>query len=157
MKISLSISRKVGLENYSSAGAIAALDLDLDESLLNNPDELQRRIRNAYGTCRQAVEAELAHHTNQSNGQPSRQPEPKQEYRNENPTYGNQSSGRSYIASPKQLSFIASLTKNNRIDRRKLDKFCDSKFGKSSSQLSPKEASELIDILRGGGGEVMSA
>jgi hypothetical protein len=158
MKISLGINKKVGLPNYGSAGSLCTIDLDLDDSLLNTPDEFQRRVQNAYGVARQCVESELAHHRpNQSNGQPSRQPEPKQEQRNENPTYGNQSSGQRYIASPKQLSFIASLTKNNRIDRRKLEKFCDSKFGKGSSQLSPKEASELIDILRGGGGEVMSA
>jgi hypothetical protein len=34
------------------------------------------------------------------------------------------------------------------LDWRKLDKYCDNKFGKACSQLSPKEASALIDDLR---------
>jgi hypothetical protein len=34
------------------------------------------------------------------------------------------------------------------MDKRKLEKYCDNKFGKASSQLSSKEASQLIQDLK---------
>jgi hypothetical protein len=55
------------------------------------------------------------------------------------------------------LTYIWQLTKGIKgLDKRTLEKYCDSKFGKASTQLTSKEASALIDDLKvaksGGGG-----
>jgi len=71
------------------------------------------------------------------------------EYRNDNNRSDNNSGGNRYIASAKQQQFIASLVKAIKgLDWRVLDKYCDVQFGKACSQLSPKEASALIDDLQ---------
>ena len=73
---------------------------------------------------------------------PQRQ-EYRQDYRSDNPTGGNR------IASPKQQQFIASLVKGIKgLNWKTLDNYCSVQFGKNTSQLTPKEASALIEDLK---------
>src|SRR5260370_31214195 len=63
LKLSVGVSRKVGLPEYSSVGASCHLELDLSEELFYaDPDAFRRRVREAYVTCNQAVNDELAQH-----------------------------------------------------------------------------------------------
>jgi hypothetical protein len=143
------VNKKVGLPDYGSAGSHCAIEIEADNSVLADAEQFLQRVKDAYEVARQSVEEELAHHRPES-GASQAKAEPKQEYRNDN------ASDSRYTSSPKQQQFIASLIKGIKgLDWRKLDKYCDTKFGKSCSQLSSKEASALIDDLKnakGGGG-----
>jgi hypothetical protein len=165
IKINVGVNKKIGLPDYGSAGSHCAIEIEADNSVLDNAEQFLQQVKNAYEVARQSVETELAHHrvsngTSRSHSNTNREPEQKreyrQEYRNDNTSSANSAS--SYgIASAKQQQFIASLVKGiKNLDWRKVDKYCDQTFGKSCSQLSPKEASELIDSLKqakaGGGG-----
>ena len=67
--------------------------------------------------------------------------------RNENARSDNNYGNR--IASAKQQQFIANLVKAVKgLNWNTLDKYCASKWGANTSQLSPKQASELIDELQ---------
>jgi len=110
-----------------------------------------QRVKDAYEVARQSVEEELSHHRTTNSGQSNdgnnhRQEQQRQEYNNNH-----------YVASPKQLDYIWQLCKGiKNLDRRTLEKYCDSKFGKASCQLTSREASQLIEDLKaaknGGGG-----
>jgi hypothetical protein len=61
LKLNVGVSRKVGLPEFSSAGASCNLELELDGTLLERDlDGLQSQIRGAYAAARQAVHDELA-------------------------------------------------------------------------------------------------
>jgi hypothetical protein len=159
IKINIGVNKKVGLPDYGSAGGHCNIEIEADNSILDNAGLFLQRVKNAYELARQSVEEELAHHrlgNATSNGaSPSRrteqfdkEPAPRQEYRQEYRS-DNSSGGNRYVASPKQQQFIAGLMKGVKgLDWRTLDRYCDSKFGKVCSQLSSKEASALIEDLK---------
>jgi hypothetical protein len=75
LKLSLALSRKVGQPDFGSLGASCGVELELPESLLfDDLDAFQRRVRDAYVACDQAIHDELARHEprpshSRSNGQ----------------------------------------------------------------------------------------
>ena len=151
IKVNVGVNKKVGLPDYGSAGSHCNIEIEADNSILDNAGQFLQRVQDAYEVARQSVEAELAHHR-PSNGASQSYKEPekqRQEYRNDN-SGSNNSGGNHYIASAKQQQFIASLVKGIKgLDWRTLDRYCGTKFGgKTCSQLSPKEASVLIDDLK---------
>src|SRR4051794_16971970 len=61
LKLSVSVSRKVGQPDFGALGASCGLELELSQELLHSdPDALRRRVRDAYLTCQEAVRDELA-------------------------------------------------------------------------------------------------
>jgi hypothetical protein len=148
IKINVGVNKKIGLPDYGSAGSHCNIEIEADNSVLQDTEQFLQRVQDAYEVARQSVEAELENHRtgNTSSSRKEQAHEQRQEYRSNN----NASSASGYgIASAKQQQFIASLLKGVKgLDWRKLDKYCDNKFGKACSQLSPKEASALIDDLR---------
>ena len=61
LKLNVGLSKKMGLPNYSSLGASCHLEVELDSQLLAyDPEEFHDRVRQAFETCTQAVEDELA-------------------------------------------------------------------------------------------------
>jgi hypothetical protein len=156
IKINVGVNKKVGLPDYGSAGSHCNIEIEADNSILDNSEQFSQRIRDAYELARQSVEEELAHHRpsngasqNRSAGQSNREPQQdyRQDYRNDN--RNDNSGGNTYIASAKQQNFIASLVKAIKgLDWKMLDRYCGKRFGKNVSQLSPKQASELIDDLQ---------
>ena len=155
IKINVGVNKKIGLPEYGSAGSHCNIEIEADNSILDNADQFLQRVQDAYAVARQSVEEELSHHRPDST-RPSRQEPPghqrqeyRQDYRNDDSRSDNNSGGNHYIASAKQQSFIASLLKGVKgLDWKVLDKYCTSKFGTKTSQLSPKQASELIDDLK---------
>ena len=158
IKINVGVNKKIGLPDYGSAGGHCNIEIEADNSILDNANQFLQRVKDAYEVARKSVEEELSHHrpsnaTSQtrSPSQSDKAPAPQQEYRNAN------SNGNTYTLSPKQQQFIASLVKGIKgLDWRTLDKYCNSKWGKTCSQLTSKEASMLIEDLKnaksGGGG-----
>lgn len=60
MKLTVGLSRKLGLPDYGSIGASCQLELELDQSLLQADLEgYFRQARQAYAACSQAVQEEL--------------------------------------------------------------------------------------------------
>ena len=151
IKINVGVNKKIGLPDYGSAGSHCNIEIEADNSVLEDAEQFLQRVQDAYEVARQSVEEELSHHrpsgnTTQSRAEP---PTQRQEYRNDNSRSDNNSGGNRYTASAKQQQFIASLVKAIKgLDWRMLDKYCDVQFGKACAQLSPKEASVLIDDLQ---------
>jgi hypothetical protein len=157
IKINVGVNKKIGLPDYGAASSHCNIEIEADNSILDDADQFLQRVKDAYEVARISVEEELSHHRpsngasqQRSSGQ-SNSESPRQDYRNDS------SNGNTYSSSPKQQQFIASLIKGVKgLDWNKLDKFCSKKFGKTCSQLSSKEASVLIEELKnaknGGGG-----
>src|SRR5687767_8323366 len=59
LKLNVSLSRKLGLPNYGSAGASCAIELELDAFVFHDAETLQQRAEEAFDSCRIAVENEL--------------------------------------------------------------------------------------------------
>jgi hypothetical protein len=63
LKLNVSVSKKLGLPEYSSIGASCSLELELSEALLRSDlDAFQEQVRDVYIACNQAVNDELARH-----------------------------------------------------------------------------------------------
>ena len=171
IKINVGVNKKIGLPDYGSAGGHCNIEIEADNSLLDNAEQFLQRVRNAYEMARQSVEEELSHHrqgndrtggntsqsrsAGQSKAEPSRtEPAPqkqeyRQDYRSDTHSGNTGGTGGNRIASAKQQQFIASLVKAVKgLDWRTLDRYCGVQFGKNTSQLTPKEASALIDDLK---------
>lgn len=151
MKIDVGVCRKIGLPEYGSAGSHCNITLEADISVLNDPDEFQRRVRHAYGLCRQSVEAELAELgcKPQSAMQARPTTPPKTEHRDSKPDDSTRNENVRHLASDKQMKFIGQLCRGIKgLDNRRLDAYCQEEFGKSSKQLSAHDASKLIDMLK---------
>jgi len=152
IKINVGVNKKIGLPDYGSAGGHCNIEIEADNSILDDAEDFLQRVRDAYEVARMSVEEELSHHrpsgnATQSRAEPQQQ---RQEYHNDNSRSDNNSGGGNrYIASAKQQQFIASLVKGVKgLDWKMLDKYCNSKWGANTSQLSPKQASELIYDLK---------
>ena len=155
IKINVGVNKKIGLPGYGSAGGHCNIEIEADNSVLNDTEDFLQRVRDAYEVARMSVEEELSHHRPGANSsQPRQEPAQRQdyrqqEYRNDHSSNDNNSGGTRYIASAKQQQFIASLVKGVKgLDWKTLDRYCNSKWGNNTSQLSPKQASELIDDLQ---------
>jgi hypothetical protein len=156
IKINVGVNKKIGLPDYGSAGGHCNIEIEADNSVLNDAEEFLQRVRDAYEVARMSVEEELSHHRPSSNGNAQSRAEPqqqrqeqRQEYRNDNSRSDNNSGGNRYIASAKQQDYISRLVGGIRgLDWQKVDKFCTTKFGKPCSQLSGTEASAFIDDLK---------
>ena len=59
IKLNAGFSRKVGEANYSSRGASVNLELELESSLVSEPDKMQEKIRALFILARKAVDEEL--------------------------------------------------------------------------------------------------
>lgn len=61
MPLTLNIghSRKVGEPNYGSRGASVNLQMELEASVVRDPEELQRKIKYLFGLAKSCVEDEL--------------------------------------------------------------------------------------------------
>ena len=59
IKLNIGLSRKVGEVNYGSRGASINLEVELDNGVLNDPDQLRDRVSDLYALARQSVHEEL--------------------------------------------------------------------------------------------------
>jgi len=145
IKLNLGISKKIGLPDYGSAGSQCNVEVELDSSALERPEEFHSRVQEIYAACRSAVENELANHRNKAMQDNRPTPPPKTEYRNSS----SDRNDNRFPVSPKQLDFIGKLSKAIKgLTAQKLDEYCQATYGKSSANLSSQEASKLIDAMK---------
>ena len=169
LRLNVGVSRKLGLPDYSSAGATCNIELELDQGLLDrDPEGFRARVRDAYVAARQAVHDELDRlqdRTTASSAAPATNGHGRGEGPGEPGTaaahepHGN---GRAHAdrvqpaggrparprkpATPKQVGAILALTRQNGAD---LEGLLRDDYGVGRAEdLSLAQASQLIDTLK---------
>ncbi len=148
LKLNVGIQKKHGLPNYSSVGAGCHIELELDQSLLaEDPEGFHDRVRRTYAACREAVEAELAR---QLAGDASVGHDAPDGPRSESLSLtGDGRSAVVHPASRRQTGYIQKLASQIRdFDDGQLAVLADRLFGKTPTDLSSLEASQLIVVLQ---------
>ena len=158
MKLNVGLSRKVGEPNYGSRGASVNLELELDNSLVEQPKRLRERIRQLYQLAKASVDEEL----NASGGLPSNGQHPTSDnhnghgidrYRmngngsNNGANNGHTSNGHGpRQATSSQVKAIHAIASRNRID---VGRLVQDRFNvQRPDDLSISDASTLIDELK---------
>ncbi|QDT16398.1 hypothetical protein [Alienimonas californiensis] len=59
LKLNAGLSRKIGLPNYGSRGAMVNVEIELPADVLKDSDKLRRQVRGCFETLRAAVDEEL--------------------------------------------------------------------------------------------------
>ena len=63
LKLTVGLSKKVGLPNYGSLGATCGLEVELPNQVLHtDPEAFERQVHDAFAACAQAVQDELDRH-----------------------------------------------------------------------------------------------
>jgi hypothetical protein len=156
LRLNVGVSRKLGLPEYSSAGASCNLELELPEGLLQTDlNEFQHRVRDAYVAAHQAVNDELARL--QAQAQVGAAPGPtgrvvdragRDGVRDDDRPAPRPGAGRSRPsrpATPSQVKAILSIARKQRAD---LDGLLGELGVTRPEELSLADASRLIDQLK---------
>jgi hypothetical protein len=149
LKVSVGLSKKVGLPEFGSLGASCHVEVELDSALLQNDlEKFQQHVRRAYAACAQAVNEELTrsngHHPPQAQNPASA---------NGNGTNGNghaASNGNGHSNSQRhattaQVKAIYGIARNQRLDMGQLM----AQHGVNKPEdLDIKTASQVIENLK---------
>jgi hypothetical protein len=168
LRLNVGVSRKIGLPEYSSAGASCNLELELDARLLESDLEaFHEQVRSAYIACHQAVHDELARLQSlavapaaahgRSGGNAGQHAPPGNGSGRHNGT-GSQTSGApgkagggaqhrsSRPATESQVKAICAIARNQQVD---LESLLREEYGVNHPKdLSLSQASALIDRLK---------
>lgn len=174
LKTNIGVSRKVADNNYGSRGASVNLEVELDSTLINDPERFHDRIRQVFRLAQQAIDEELGrqqgngttgHQTNgATNGhatEPSHNGNGNGHATNGNgnghatngngqSTNGNGRNGHTATpASEKQLGYAKQLAKGIQgLGIRRLENLAEKMFGRPLVGLTTLDASGLIDTLK---------
>ncbi len=169
LKTNVGVSRKVADNNYGSRGASVGLEIELDSTLINEPERFHDRIRQVFRLAQQAIDEELnrqqgngtaSQQTNGANGhatQSSQNGNAANANGNGHATNGNGQStngnGRNgHTATPateKQLGYAKQLAKGIQgLGIRRLESLAEKMFGRPLVGLTTLDASGLIDTLK---------
>jgi len=169
LKLHAGVSKKVGLPGFSSASASCTIEAELDSSLLQDHEGFQIVVQRAYQSCEQAVQDQIARLTSDGQGessQPKTQPQEVIEVRTSpairgvavatNSTETRATNRAVFRDAPSPRPATASQVKAIRAiaARRKIDLvgMLRERFGiQTADELGIRQASELIDELKGDG------
>ena len=141
LKLNVGLSRKVGQANYGSRGASVNVELELDSTLVQRPDELNGRIRQLFVLARDAVDEELQAGAQHNGAAPA--------------THGNGQHEAPPAATAAQVRAIQAIAKQQRLG---LAELLRQQFGVSRPEdLSKSQASALIDQLKSRGAAAVGA
>jgi hypothetical protein len=164
LKTNVGVSRKIADQNYGSRGASVNLEVELDSSLIHEPERFHDRIRQVFRLAQQAIDEEL----NRQHGTASQQTsgttnglatQAPHNGGNGNASNGNVPNGNDQhtngngrtatTASEKQLNYARQLAKQIAgLGIRRLENLAAKMFGKQLVALSTLDASGLIDTLK---------
>jgi hypothetical protein len=65
LNLNIAMSRKIGEPNYGSRGATVGLEMEVDSSLVNQPQQLHKRIARLFRLAKESVDRELDGHGNE--------------------------------------------------------------------------------------------
>jgi hypothetical protein len=167
LRLSVGLSKKIGLPAYGSIGATCHVELELGHNVLHDPDGFQRHIRYAYSVCSQAIADELSRQTaNQSaaseaiaapsvpsasapTSTPAAPVPIPRVHGNGNGNGGSNGNGNGHQASAKQLEYVSQLARQIKgLGVRRLEAMTSRMFNKPLVSLTSLEASSLIDTLK---------
>jgi hypothetical protein len=159
MTINVGLSKKVGLPDYGSVGATCNVTFEAEHAILEgNLDTFNRKVRNAFAACHQAVQDQLAREMNapagSNNGTARPEPAKAANGANGNGAGNNQANGHrnattGHGASEKQLSYARQLAKSIQgLGIRRLEMLANKMLGKPLTAMSSMDASGLIDTLK---------
>ncbi len=151
LRLNVGVSKKLGLPEYSSVGAICNLEVELENGILDDLEAFHLKARDAYVACHQAVNDELARLQGPTTASVST---PVNGHRNGSQTQVNGSqprtngtSGRSTKpATPSQVRAIVTIARRQRADLAGLLR--DDYGVDRAEDLSLAQASQLIDALK---------
>ena len=135
MNLTVSRNRKKS-KDYNSEGFGVSFTVELDQSLLNQPKELQRQIDYLYREAESALDQQSGSSQPNQNGSSDRQPN-----RNGN----GQSKGNGNNMTAAQSRAINAIGK--RLNITPADE-CHHEFGLELKELTVRQASQLIDHLK---------
>lgn len=147
LKVSVGLSKKIGLPDYGSLGASVHVEYEADSALLQHDlDGFHRQVKSAFVACKQAVQDELARH------QAGEQAAPQHNGQYQNGQYQNGTNGPSQRRSSGRKATTSQVRAINSIsDRLQLDlaQWLQQKFGLClPGELSISQASTAIDELK---------
>ena len=160
LKLSVGLNKKIGQPDYGSLGASCSVELELDSHVIaRNPALLQQQAQQAFASCAQAVEGELARQrtpNGQSNGNHASGQNGAANGHTNGHTNGQsnghhqnghrKTGGRQATAS--QVKAIVAIAGRQRLD---LARELQSRFHVDRPEnLSISDASQLIDSLKNG-------
>ena len=154
LKLSVGLSKKLGLPNYGSVGASCHVEFEIDAALFQDDlDGFHGRVQNAYTACRQAVHDELAHHQ-PTPSEPGVSPADGLPYAEagslaDEDQASNGNGNGWHGATQKQLDYVQQLARQIKgLGVRRLDSLAQAMFSKPVVSLSVQNASCLIDCLK---------
>jgi hypothetical protein len=141
LKLSVGLSKKIGLPDYGSLGASCHVELELDSTLLaTDLDAFQGKVKQAFVACSQAVKDELSRQH-----QPVIDPRSHSANGNGNPAGQVPRRDKTRPATASQVRALEAIAKRQKVD---LVDFLYQRFRTHTVQdLSITEASSLIDEL----------
>jgi len=147
LKLTVGLSKKVGLPNYGSLGATCGLEIELASSALHaDPEGFGRQVRDAFAACARAVQEELdRHRPPPSVPSPNNHPDPD---RPDGPAHHREgaSGPRHRPATGSQVRALRAISGRRGVD---LVGLVGDRFGiERPEELTVTEASRLIDELR---------
>ena len=141
LKLNVGLNRKVGEPNYGSRGGSVCMEVELDNSLMQEPERLRETVSRLFAMVRQSLEQELVAESPAIKTDQSVQVSVKAEGQ----TLQDVLSSQARLVTGKQLSFLQNLA---RTQRRNLEKECEEAFQTLPERLSSKQASQLIECWR---------
>ncbi len=146
-------SKKQGDEPYSSVGASCNLAVEASDELLKHPEALQSEMSRLFDEVKAAVNQQIANGNGNGNGKAaviatSDRVTPATKVRSQEPAAGN---GRDQMMTPKQRQFLISLLQRKfKGGIPAFEAHLKEEGISSLSQLTRKQASQIIDSLNGG-------
>lgn len=134
LTMNVGLNRKVGEANYGSRGASVNLEVELESSLVREPDQLREKIKYLFKLARESVEEELK-------GEAA--PPATNGHGHSN---GRHHPAKRRCATASQVRALRAIATRQAID---LASEVSSRYGvKRADDLSISEASELIDAFK---------
>ncbi len=149
LKLNASYSKKVPVEGreYSSQSYHASVEVEIPDGL--DQDQLHTRIHDTFRLVRTSVEAELTNGHSQREAAPPATGEDAFPSRNVN--NDNSATRNTTKATAKQIKFLSDLAVRNSRTLEDLNTLANQDYGVGDvTELTKKQASELIDKLNGG-------
>lgn len=150
-KVSVGLTKKLGLPNFGSIGATCHVEFDLVQELIqDDPESFHQHVRDAFAACSQAVYEELARQRGSSTIEPPTSSKPASNGNGAPHRNGQQhATPAAARASEKQLVYLRQLARLvPAVGLRRLEEVAQNVCGKTTVVLSTAEASRLIDSLK---------
>ncbi len=141
LKLNVGLNRKVGEPNYGSRGGSVNMEVELDNSLMQEPERLRETVSKLFAMVRQSLEQELGGEAPKIKTDQPVQVAFKPEGQSLQETVANHGKQ----ATAKQLGFLQSLAKTQ---RRNLEQECEQAFQTFPERLTSRQASKLIERWR---------